>query len=222
MKQIGRFILFGAALFIILFVVLWNYCPASGLGLTKQRREFHQLKNRTSLPQQFDFDSRVTLERFLQHGDDQSRWSMWRAARVEGYVVSVSSGPLESANCYCRRDSHIMLAQRPDAPPREQIVLEISPRIKASNQTQAPPDFEAPSSEAKTPDLVPLQDWALETLRRELTGRRVRFEGWVFFDALHAGESENTAPGRPNNWRATAWELHPITKIEILKEPLIK
>jgi hypothetical protein len=108
-------------------------------------------------------------------------------------VVSISSGPLEAANCYCRRDIHIMLAPRADAPAREQVVLEVTPRMETT------------------------KEWSLEKLQRELTGGRVRFEGWLFFDALHAGESENTAPGRVNNWRATAWELHPVTKIEILK-----
>jgi hypothetical protein len=42
-------------------------------------------------------------------------------------------------------------------------------------------------------------------------------EGWLLFDREHAGESENTAPGRAANWRATAWELHPVTKIEIIR-----
>ncbi len=193
MKQVGRFILIALALCIILFVVVRNYCPTSGLALNEQRREFQELKNRTSQPQQSDFDSRVTLETLLQRGDDQARWSTSRAARIEGYVVSISSGPLEAANCFCRRDIHIMLATRPDAPPREQVVLEVTPRMETT------------------------KEWTLETLKRELTGRRVRFEGWLFLDALHAGESENTAPGRPNNWRATAWEIHPITKIELLK-----
>jgi len=193
MKQIGRFIFIGAALFIILFVLLWNYCPASGVAWTKQRREFQQLKNRTAQPQQSDFDSSVTLEALLQPGNDQARWSSSSAARIEGYVVSISSGPLEAANCFCRRDIHLILATRADAPSRDQVVLEVAPRMETTKEL------------------------SLETLRRELTGRRIRFEGWLFFDALHAGESENTALGRPNNWRATAWELHPITKIEILK-----
>jgi len=216
MKQFGRFIFIGVALFIILFVLLWNYCPASGLGLTKRRRELNQLKNRTALPSESDFDSRVMLQALLQPGDDRSRWSMSRAARIEGYAVSIASGPHEAANCYCRPDIHIMLAPRPDAPPREQIVMEVTPRIKATNQTQSPPPFAAPSSEASTPGVVPLQDWSVERLKRVI-GRRVRFEGWLFFDSPHAAESENTAVGRANNWRASAWELHPITKIEILK-----
>ena len=27
---------------------------------------------------------------------------------------------------------------------------------------------------------------------------------------------ENTTPGRVGNWRATAWELHPVTGVEVV------
>ena len=60
-------------------------------------------------------------------------------------------------------------------------------------------------------------DWSAATLKKELVGRRCRFEGWLLFDREHADESENTAPGARANWRATAWELHPVTSIEVLK-----
>jgi hypothetical protein len=61
------------------------------------------------------------------------------------------------------------------------------------------------------------QDWSAEALGRELVGRRCRFEGWLLFDREHADESENISPGSPRNWRATAWELHPVTAVEVLR-----
>jgi hypothetical protein len=192
MKRIGRFILVFVALLAILFVSLRNYCPTTGVAMTLRRRELQQQKNRTALPQPSDFDPRVTLEMLLQPGEDGSRWANDRAVRIDGLVVSASLGPLEAANCFCRRDIHIMLAPRLGAPPNEQIVLEITPR------------------QATT------KEWSMEKLSRDVVGRRVRFEGWLLFDSSHAGEAENTAPGRTNNWRATAWEVHPITKIAIL------
>jgi hypothetical protein len=216
MKLVARLVLIAVTLVAVLFVLLRDYCPKFGFALNKQRSDFHQLKNRLALPQQSDFNSLVTLERLLQPTDDRSRWSTSRAAQVEGYVVSVESGPLEAANCYCRRDMHIMIAPRLDAAPREQVVLEVTPRIKATKQAQTL-DLRVASPDAQAPNVDSLKDWSLETVKRDLTGRRVRFEGWLFFDSSHAAESENTAPGRANNWRATAWELHPVTKIEILK-----
>ena len=188
---------------VVAFILLRNFCPASGLGLTRERREFHKLKNRAALPQRMQFNSQVTLETLLQPGDDRARWSESNAAIVEGYVVSVTPGPFEAANCFCDRDVHVMIASRPDAPPREQVVLEVTPRIETKPENNSLPSGG-------------LKDWSRETLARELIGHRVRFEGWLLFDGAHAGEAENTAPGRPNNWRATAWEIHPISKIQIV------
>jgi len=65
-------------------VVLSSHCPESGIAFTRNRRALHRLKNRTELPQEIDFDSRVTLARLLQVGEDRARWSMSRAASVEG------------------------------------------------------------------------------------------------------------------------------------------
>lgn len=38
---------------------------------------------------------------------------------------------------------------------------------------------------------------------------RVRIYGWLFFDNWHA------ADGSVGTWRGSAWEIHPITRIEI-------
>ena len=158
----------------------------------------HRLKNRTAIPQPADFDTAVTLSQLLQPGDDRQRWSQTRAARVEGYVVSLASGPLELTNCWvpCSRDIHIHVGLRPDTPPREQVVLEVTPRMQDWARQQA-------------------WDWSEENLKRELLGQWCSFEGWLFYDTEHEDESENIAPGREGNWRATAWEIHPITNFAI-------
>jgi len=63
------------------------------------------------------------------------------------------------------------------------------------------------------PGLVPL------LVRGNTESRDARplvfIRGLVFYDSHHAGESENIALGRADNWRATAWEIHPITNFEI-------
>lgn len=171
-----------------------------GSALTRKMRAFVRLKNRAGLPQQADFDGRVTLAALLQPGEDRARWSASRAAALEGYVVGVSMGGIEAANCYSLTsyDTHIHLALRPDAPRREQVVVEITPLIR---------------ERAKSHGL----DWSEPTLRRELLGRWCRFEGWLLFDEEHANESENIAPGDERNWRATAWEIHPVTRLEVIR-----
>ena len=175
-------------------------CPAGGAALSPGGREFARLKNRVGTPKPQDFDESVSLETLLRPGEDRGRWAESRAGRVEGYVVEVVEGGVEAANCYSsrERDVHIHVASRVDAPKREWLVVEVTPRMREWARGLG-------------------RDWSAASLRRELVGRRCRFEGWLFFDRGHADESENTAPGAPGNWRATAWELHPVTAIEVLR-----
>jgi hypothetical protein len=175
------------------------YAPPQGCAFSASVRAFDRLKNRTTLPRGTDFDPRVTLAALIEPGDDHKRWSEERAAVVEGYVVDVYAGGPESANCfsYLRRDTHIEIALRPDAPPRERVIAEVTPPAR---------------------DLAAARglDWSSATLRQTLVGHRCRFEGWLLFDDRHAGESGNTQPSRRQDWRATAWELHPVTDMRIL------
>ena len=175
-------------------------CPQQGCAITPAKRALVLLKNRDALPTDADFDRSVTLDALLAPGDDRARWSETRAASVEGYVVAVGRGAVEASNCFSltRRDVHIHVAQRADAPPQAQMIVEVTPRMADWARGQG-------------------MDWSLDALRRALTGRRCRFEGWLLFDREHADESENIAPGNPVDWRATAWELHPVTRIEVMR-----
>jgi hypothetical protein len=183
------------------WLVLVQNCPSVGIALTSRARSLHRLKNRTAMPQAADFDSRVTLDALLLRGDDTNRWSTDRAARIEGYVLDVAYGGFaEATNCYspCRRDIHIVMANRRDAPKTEQVVLEVTPNLLYWATKQG-------------------VDWSEQTLQQQLVGHWCEFEGWLYFDVGHAEESENIAANRRGNWRATAWEIHPVTKITVLR-----
>lgn len=175
-------------------------CPSAGIALTSRMRDLHRLKNRTAWPQAADFDSRVTLDALLAPGDDRNRWSTDRAARIEGQVIDVAYAGTEAANCFSpfRRDIHILIATREGAAKNEQVVLEVTPEFQRWAEQQG-------------------MDWSEQALHEQLVGHWCAFEGWLYFDVGHAEESENTAPGNPSNWRATGWEIHPITKITVLK-----
>jgi hypothetical protein len=185
---------------VLLFLLPRSYCPTGGAAVTPSGREFARLKNREAEPAPQDFDGGLTLEALLSPGEDHGRWSESRAGRVEGYVVEVVWGGVEAANCYSyrERDTHIHIAPRADAPRSEWVVVEVTPGARERARARG-------------------EDWSADTLRRELVGRRCRFEGWLLFDREHDRQSEHTAPGAHGNWRATAWELHPVTAIEVLK-----
>jgi len=189
-----------AVLATLAFVVLDRYCPPSGLALSADLRQLYRLKNRSSLPQTGDFDSSITLSNMLQPGADDRRWLETKAARIEGYVVSVGRAGIELANCWspCRRDIHINLALRPDAPSTEQVIVEITPNFGRRAAGYG-------------------WDWSEEKVKQTLVGHWCRFEGWMFFDAQHAEESTNTHKPGADVWRATAWELHPVTDFEVVR-----
>jgi hypothetical protein len=188
------------ALLVAAWLVLERNCPSVGIALTSEQRRLHRLKNRTAIPQPADFDSQVTLAALLQPGDDINRWSTDRAARVQGEVIDVAYAGSEAANCFspCRRDIHILIATHKGAAKSEQVVLEVTPKLNDWATQQG-------------------MNWSEATLRAQLIGHWCEFEGWLYFDVGHAEESENIAPGKPSNWRATAWEVHPITKITVIK-----
>ena len=192
-------ILILTVLLVIGMMLLDRYCPASGLALSPSRREVHRLKNRTSFPQPSDFDPQVNLTNLLQGGPDYTRWLQTKAARVEGYVVSVGRAGIELTNCWspCRRDIHINLALQMNAPPTQQLVIEVTPAFERWASTRG-------------------LDWSAEQLKQTLVGHWCRFEGWLFFDPGHATEATNTFEAGSEIWRATAWELHPVTHIEVL------
>jgi hypothetical protein len=188
------------AAFVALWVLLALNCPSVGIALTSRARSLHRLKNRTASPQAADFDSRVTLDALLLEGDDTNRWSTDRAARIQGYVIDVAYARPEATNCFspCRRDIHITISTVKDAPKTEQVIVEVTPNLGdwASGQGI---------------------DWSEQTLQQQLVGHWCEFEGWLYFDVGHDEEAENTSPNRAGNWRATAWEIHPVTKITVVR-----
>jgi hypothetical protein len=195
LKAAGLLLLIAA----MLSVTQLNLLPR-GVSFSPRMRALNGLKNRNQLPQESDFDARVRLETLLQPGDDRARWSETSAARVEGFVVSVRDGSIESANCYSwiRRDTHIEVALSKDAPPRERVEFEVTPRTREWAKQQG-------------------RDWSTAALSRELIGHWCQFEGWLLFDISHDEESENSNPGDAKNWRATAWEIHPVTSITVIR-----
>ena len=188
------------AALISLWLILALNCPSAGVALTARARDLHRLKNRTTIPQATDFDPSVTLEALLQPGDDRDRWSTSRAARVQGEVIDVAYARPEATNCFspCRRDIHILIATRKGVTKSEHVVVEVTPNLY---------DWAAGQG----------IDWSEKTLQAQLVGHWCEFEGWLYFDVGHAEESENVSPGKSDNWRATAWEIHPVTKITIIK-----
>jgi hypothetical protein len=174
-------------------------CALIGDAKSTSVQALNRLKNRANVPANADVDPQVSLAAMLKPGDDRSRWNTQRAATILGFVVTAHKGGDETVNCHATdpmfMDTHINLALSPDdsLDDTRQVIVEVAPRWRPNHP-----------------------DWTTADLANSIQGHWVRFTGWLLFDAQHATQSENTAPGNPKDWRGTGWELHPVTNIEIL------
>jgi hypothetical protein len=158
-------------------------------------RLLNQQKNRWHAPLDADIDATFTVGALLQPGNDDTRFNDSKASEVEGWVVNVRVGGVETVNCKATdplyRDTHIEIADHMDAPETERVIVEVTPRWRAAMQAQG-------------------VDWSTPVLHA-LIGKRVRFRAWQLFDEEHRGQARNTVPTNASDWRATVWELHPVT-----------
>ena len=60
-------------------------------------------------------------------------------------------------------------------------------------------------------------DWSTKTLKHTLPGHTIQVKGWLMYDAEHEMQSFANNPDNANgkNWRASVWEIHPITELTI-------
>src|SRR5438067_4070376 len=142
-------------------------------------------------------------------------------ASFDGYLVLAYAGPPESTNCGSMdfHDWHLELFEQPlDHAPRigdpTPIICEITPRtqnaiFRDNIRMQALAGF------IRAPDLT-----------IEPTGhaaRKIRVTGYLLWDDEHHGAADVGTTIRTfgankyhQPWRSTAWEIHPVIKLEAL------
>ncbi len=187
-------------------------CGPEGSAKREHEKKLNRLKNRYATPAAKDKDASVTLDKMLAKGIDTARFDEKKSAVIEGYVIDVKSGGCEKfqtnqgETCNCNTidkkicDTHIAVGKKPGVKDTETIVVEITPRIRMMN---------------------PGKDFSTDWLKANLKDHYVRFEGWLTFDTAHINEATNTDPKDEKgkkNWRATCWEVHPVTKFTIVKK----
>jgi hypothetical protein len=163
-------------------------------------------KNRTDMPGTYH-DIRIAAIRDLSFPNvpkDRGNWTAEQTAeignsegvaiRVVGYLVAIKpqGGSGESTNCHwtksAQTDWHIALVENPGDGEAESVVVETTPRIRRNHGKWT---------------VSRLDDW-LDS------DNPVRISGWLMFDPEHRNHL--------NKYRHTLWEIHPITKIEVMKE----
>jgi hypothetical protein len=168
--------------------------------LGEQGRYLVEQKNRVEVPTRYES---MTFKEFLalpslstSYTDgqwQQVRAQSARAVSIEGYIAEVRQvfdGPMYGKGPWAG-DLHVHLREQPQSqcfppgPRGEQIVTEVTPHFQP-----------------------PKTAWSEKNLR-DLCDRqvRVRLSGLLMHDYPHLD-----GVGR---WRNSAWEIHPVTKIEV-------
>ena len=212
-----------------------------GTGRTPDAIERNRMKNRPAAElagaQLMQLDTTTFLKHFAEfdaqtkgkHRSDLSPTQRAELDRLEkevvsvtGYLVLAYAGPPETTNCANTdlHDWHLELfAQPADHPPRAgdptPIICEISPRTENAIYHSGI-RLQALATFLRAPDLS-----------YESTGhpaRKIRVTGTLMWDDEHNGKADvgsTVEAASPNQfhhpWRATAWEIHPIAKIEALE-----
>lgn len=145
------------------------------------------------------------------HPDNQ------RAVTFEGYVIKVSTGGCsagESCNCKTQEtpfcDTHIDVIPTKNTPHpngHNVYVVEVTQRMRLL------------AKQGLITSNLGSNTWSTDVLRSRLLNRRVRFSGYLYFDTDHATEAWVSDPDDVvggDNWRQTAWEVHPVMRIQIL------
>lgn len=181
-------------------------CPPEGNGkptkknptgkLSKAKEDLNLLKNRDAEPSSID-DS-VTLAAIMKASND-GEFEPTQGVSIVGFVAKVKAGePQETCNCARTdlADIHIdIVLKEADAKTSSKyMIVEISPRFqdKLGN---------------------------LAAVKKALEGKWVKFTGWMMYDVVHKANAKNTNPKGKAIWRATAWEVHPVTAFDVVPAP---
>ncbi|HEY8188235.1 MAG TPA: hypothetical protein VIF64_19355 [Pyrinomonadaceae bacterium] len=181
-------------------------CPPEGRGkitathphgeLSKPKQDLNLLKNRDTPPDVIDHS--VTLARILTPSEDKSFKNLM-GAEIVGYVAHVKRGEAKET-CNCSRkdiaDIHIevVLNEADKDISSKYMIVEISPRFQAELGN-------------------------LASVKSALQGHWVKFTGWMMNDVVHRTNAKNTNPHGKNIWRATSWEIHPVTAFKVVTAP---
>lgn len=164
--------------------------------LSPPKQALNLLKNRNKAPALIDHT--ITLERIMKPSEDK-KFKDTEGAQIVGFVAKVKAGePKET--CNCSRDDiadihiDVVLKEADKKTSSKFMIVEITPRFQD-----------------KLGDLA--------SVKAAIEGQWVQFTGWMMDDVVHKANAKNSNPNGKAIWRATSWELHPVTALKVVPAP---
>ena len=182
-----------------------NPCGQNGSAKVGSREyNLNPLKNRYNIPNTNDFDTKITFETLLSWKVTVDSSNQGKAVEITGYVLKVKPTNPESCNCGADNpqfmDTHIELTPNAQETTKDKIVVvEVTPRIRQMLLKNG-------------------IDYSTDALKKKIEGHMVKIQGWLLCDLIHKANSFVDNPSGKSIWRGTTWEIHPITKIDVLDE----
>lgn len=166
-----------------------------GRTVPAKEAAMNRMKNREDITGSIDHSIAI---QDLINSPEQADLDENTAVEITGFVADVIDGTANET-CNCARsdlkDIHIdVVAKQKDRNNNDKyVIVEISPRFQAK-----------------------LGD--MKTVKKKITGKWVKFTGWLTYDYKHRSNARNVKK-TGNIWRATAWEVHPVTAFKVVPAP---
>jgi len=194
----------------------WHVCPATGSG--GMYAQAYIQKNRLKIPCSYSpmsISDMLGLEhlpksvRALPETDNRAQYlklAETKAVVLEGFLAMAKDGGEEGVNCKSgtRLDTHVELVDSDSEDPKSNrsrhVVAEVTPWFHEA--------ITAWSTDRLGELASYVGGYSAHSPRHQPA--KVRIYGYLFYDEAHATGAES--------WRGTAWEVHPITKIEVLEQ----
>jgi len=219
---------------------LWldgHKCPLEGEARSDEEAALNRLRNRYDVPAEFESLTLSDLEKLPQghalngevvEAPSSENPNNLRAATLTGQVVDVrmwgcgrrivtlgrkrEGRGTESSLCFTNDFAfctvQIKVVEEPGSPSdtRKIFVVKVTARVrKLARRNQLKSNIG--------------MDWSIDRLRARLLNHKVRFSGWLFYDAGYQDRAWITDPddsiGKKNSIE-TAWGLQPVLGIEVL------
>jgi hypothetical protein len=182
-------------------------CPPQGDATKPKIRTLNALRARLDEPSDDDYDGTADIDALIAPGDDSQRWQDDTAVEITAFVLDVRDGGMTTANCHSAN------------PADHDTILDLSPGADVSDNSHRMIAVITPQwRRLMAKDRI---DWSTGAIRAMYLQRSVAIRGWLFFNSEVAARSLNTAPlAGAGITRATAWEIHPVTGIELSDDSL--